>query len=299
MKAIFRFILVFALACGLEANSNEITLKLPDSPPETIAVDFPDSSVFDIISAVSKEFSLEVEIPGELKDYRTSIRLVNVGWESIFDVTLNSIDYTYLETADHIKILTQAEFDSLPLVEFEWQFIFIPVDEFIRYHDEKLPISPKLNERMTIKENTLIIQCHPSHLARWKDLLLRSDTPTGLPRYPRIYWPETIPQSVETKERLSLPYIDHAAFGIRVYCVEWVDPKLLKAKVTSYLDGESERVSLDLRSQSLVISARGDRMSVIMNVCEYLDERHWYSPNLKPERVGGVGGEAAFLPDTP
>jgi hypothetical protein len=264
------------------ADSNDIMLEFSESP-ETISVDFPDSSVFEIIESVAKELSLEVEIPIELKDYRTSIKLRNVTWQQLLDVALEPVSYSYLETDDGIKVMTRAEYDSLALVEYEWRFIFITPENFISYH-EPLPLDAKLNEGITKTGDTLLIKCHPGKLSRWKDLLNRSDTPYGLPNYPKIYWPETIPKSVESKERLFIDGPGH--FETRVYVVEWVDPKLLRAKILSYLDSENEVIAIDKRTRSLVITARDKKMSVIMNVCEYLDERHWYTPSQKPEAAG-------------
>lgn len=279
MKAILKLILAFSVACSLGANSNEITLEFPDSS-DTISVDFPDSSVFEIIDSIAEEFSLEIEIPLELKKYRTSIKLRSITWEQILEVTLEPFDYAYLETEDSIKIMTKAEFESLSLVVLEWQFIFISAEEFTSYH-EPLPIDQKLEEGITKKGNTLIIECHPSKVGHWKDLLKRSDTPYGLPKYPKVYWPDTIPKSVEATER---SFIDGPGlFETRVYIVEWVDPKLLRGRILSYLDHESEVVSIDKRSRSLIITAKGNKMNMIMNVCDYLDERHWYTPNQKPE----------------
>jgi type IV pilus assembly protein PilQ len=100
----------------------------PEAPKETLSVDFPDEDVRNVVRNVADLYDLNIIIPDTLQG-RVSVKLKDVTWRQLFKVVLTPAGYTFIEEANIVKIVNQANLDSEP-----------PTSEMIKLNS----ISPQL-----------------------------------------------------------------------------------------------------------------------------------------------------------
>lgn len=171
-------------------SRNEVVFKLQDeNGPEvvgldevgnldldvTITVDFPNEDVKTIIANVAELYGLNVMMPEDLKG-RTTLKLKDVTWQQVFDVTLDPLGYGYHIDGNIIKILRQEQLDDISET----------VVRFINYADAEQvaeSLSPYLSKRkgnlvkVDTRTNALIITANPFTLSRIDELIQSVDRP--------------------------------------------------------------------------------------------------------------------------
>ncbi|MCX6939034.1 MAG: hypothetical protein NTU80_14300 [Verrucomicrobia bacterium] len=85
----------------------------PESSKETLSVDFPDEDVRNVVRNVADLYDLNIIVPDTLQG-RVSVKLKDVTWRQLFKVVLTPVGYTFVEEANIIKIINQANLDSEP-----------------------------------------------------------------------------------------------------------------------------------------------------------------------------------------
>lgn len=144
---------------------------------DTLSVDFPDEDIRSILRNVADLFELNLVMPDTLQG-RSSIKLRDVTWRSIFKYVLSPVGYTYLEKDNIVEIVTNESLASEPV---ESRVFLL---NYARAEDALALIQPLVNAsaggrvQSDKRINALIISERPSHLPKIEAVLERLDQPT-------------------------------------------------------------------------------------------------------------------------
>jgi len=144
---------------------------------DTLSVDFPDEEIRNILRNVADLFELNLVIPDTLQG-NTSIKLRDVTWRQIFEVTLGPVGYTYVEEGNIIKVVS---LESL-LQEPTTTDVF--VINYARAEDLMPSIAPLVDPgvgRIVVngRSNALIITERPSQLTKIRPIIESLDKATA------------------------------------------------------------------------------------------------------------------------
>ena len=171
-------------------RDSEVVLELPGqetsgtggammAEEETISVDFPDEEVRIILRNVADLFDLNVVIPDTLQG-RTSVKLRNITWRQVFEITLEPLGFTYVEDRNIIRIKSIAELTTEPVDTR----VFIL--NYARAEELQESIAPLINTaapvegkiQIDVRSNALVITERPSRMNRIQEIIERLDKAT-------------------------------------------------------------------------------------------------------------------------
>ncbi len=145
----------------------------------TLTVNFENVPIADIVAMVSAEADLNVVIPQDFmtmgSDATATIRLRNVRWEQVFDVSLSQIGYGYLDRDDIVRIETLSRIESVPpatrVVQVKYPSATI-IAEFVRN------LSGVQQVQVDPGTNVLIVTAEEGKMREIERLVERLDQPT-------------------------------------------------------------------------------------------------------------------------
>lgn len=262
---------------------------------DTFSIDFPDETVYAILDNVRTLQDLDVDIPPELKQIRTSVKLRNVGWRQVFEVVLEPVGYTYLEEGNgEILIMTQEAMAALPLRVYRFTLQHISPEDAIDYTGDRFDAAA--GEKATFSGNELRMLIHPSKWQHLKSSLERLDQSRGLPKFPKeIYWPESLPKHFTQMLRARAKIKDTPRVT-RVYLIDKVSAQQMKTKLDKIAEEHQLKMTIqvDRLSNSLLITGVPPAPNEIMPskdgsgvmwssndfeaLIDYLDDKRWYNP---------------------
>ncbi len=169
---------VSALPAAAAAAAVVDTAPVPtEEPKDTLSVDFPDEDIRSILRNVADLFELNLVMPDTLQG-RSSIKLRDVTWRSIFKYVLSPVGYTFVEKDNIVEIVTNA---SLAMEPVESKVYLL---NYARAEDALTLINPLVNSgaggrvQSDKRINALIISERPSRLPQIEAVLERLDQPT-------------------------------------------------------------------------------------------------------------------------
>lgn len=148
-----------------------------EEPKDTLSVDFPDEDIRSILRNVADLFELNLVMPDTLQG-RSSIKLRDVTWRSIFKYVLSPVGYTFVEKDNIVEIVTNA---SLAMEPVESKVYLL---NYARAEDALTLVTPLVNStaggrvQSDKRINALIISERPSRLPQIEAVLDRLDQPT-------------------------------------------------------------------------------------------------------------------------
>lgn len=157
--------------------ADEAPITLSNKAKDTLSVDFPDEDIRTILRNVADLFELNLVIPETLQG-KTSIKLRDVTWRQIFQVTLNPAGYTFIEDGNIIKIVT-AESLNLEPVSTD-----VYVINYARAEDIRKTVEPLIDAagggRLIVdaRSNALVISERPTRMQRIRAIIDRLDRAT-------------------------------------------------------------------------------------------------------------------------
>lgn len=157
--------------------ADEAPITLSTKSKDTLSVDFPDEEIRTILRNVADLFELNLVIPETLQG-KTSIKLRDVTWRQIFQVTLSPAGYTFVEDGNIIKIVTT---DSLNLEPVSTDVYVI---NYAKAEDIRKSIEPLVDTaaggRLIVdsRSNALVISERPTRMQRVRAIIERLDRAT-------------------------------------------------------------------------------------------------------------------------
>jgi len=170
-----------------EPDAEEIDLAVPGPSQETgvgvpgdetISVDFPDVEIRTIISNVADLYDLNVVIPDTLVG-STTVKLRNVTWRQILDVTLEPIGYTYVEDRNIIKIKSVDELAQEPTTTRVFLINFAVANELQGSISPLVDAAAGGRVQVDRRTNALVITERPSRMNQIQEVIDRLDRPTA------------------------------------------------------------------------------------------------------------------------
>ncbi len=145
----------------------------------TMTVNFENVPIADIVALVATEADLNVVIPQDFmtvgSEATATVRLRNVRWEQVFDVSLSQIGYGYLDRDDIIRIETIERIESVPpatrVVQVKYPSATI-IAEFVR------ELSGVQRVQVDTGTNVLIVTAEEGKMREIERLVERLDQPT-------------------------------------------------------------------------------------------------------------------------
>jgi len=157
--------------------ATEAPSTISDKTKDTLSVDFPDEEIRSILRNVADLFELNLVVPETLQG-KTSIKLRDVTWRQIFQVTLAPVGYTFVEDGNIIKIVTM---DSLNLEPVTTDVFII---NYAKAEDIKKSVEPLVEAAaggrviVDTRSNALVISERPTRLTRVRAIIERLDKAT-------------------------------------------------------------------------------------------------------------------------
>ncbi len=145
---------------------------------DTLSVDFPDEDIRNILRNVADLFELNLVVPDTLQG-RTSIKLRDVTWRQIFQVTLTPVGYTYVEEGNIIKVVSQDQLLQEP-VSTEVFLINYALAQDILGSVNPL-VDPNAGGRVVVnaRSNALVITERPSRMGGIRSIIEQLDKATA------------------------------------------------------------------------------------------------------------------------
>ncbi len=166
---------------GLDSASSGGSTRESD---EGVTVNYRDEDVRTILRSVADLYELNLVIPDTLQG-RTSLKLRNVSWQSIFDLVLEPLGFTYVEDKSDIagknKII---QVKSLAEIETEPVDTIVEVINHAKAGEIEASIAPLVDNaaggriQVDTRSNALVITERPSRMKRIKEIIARLDQPT-------------------------------------------------------------------------------------------------------------------------
>ncbi|MFO1451667.1 MAG: secretin N-terminal domain-containing protein [Opitutaceae bacterium] len=157
--------------------TTEAPTTISEKTKDTLSVDFPDEEIRSILRNVADLFELNLVVPETLQG-KTSIKLRDVTWRQIFQVTLAPVGYTFVEDGNIIKIVTV---DSLNLEPVTTDVFVI---NYAKAEDIKKSVEPLVEAAaggrviVDTRSNALVISERPTRLTRIRSIVERLDKAT-------------------------------------------------------------------------------------------------------------------------
>ncbi len=157
--------------------ADQAPISLSGKSKDTLSVDFPDEEIRTILRNVADLFELNLVIPETLQG-KTSIKLRDVTWRQIFQVTLSPAGYTFIEEGNIIKIVTTESLNLEP-VSTDVYVINYAKAEDIRKSIEPL-VDTAAGGRLIVdsRSNALVISERPTRMQRVRAIIERLDRAT-------------------------------------------------------------------------------------------------------------------------
>ncbi len=169
-------------------RDSEVVLELPGqetsgpgsvsmTEEETISVDFPDEEVRTILRNVADLFDLNVVIPDTLQG-RTSVKLRNITWRQVFEITLEPLGFTYTEDRNIIRIRSLVDLTSEPVDTRVFILNYAGAEAI------QGSISPLIDTanggkiQVDVRSNALVITERPSRMNKIQEIIERLDKAT-------------------------------------------------------------------------------------------------------------------------
>ena len=169
-------------------RDSEVVLELPGqetsgpgsvtmAEEETISVDFPDEEVRTILRNVADLFDLNVVIPDTLQG-RTSVKLRNITWRQVFEITLEPLGFTYTEDRNIIRIRSLVDLTSEPVDTRVFILNYAGAEAI------QGSISPLIDTanggkiQVDVRSNALVITERPSRMNKIQEIIERLDKAT-------------------------------------------------------------------------------------------------------------------------
>lgn len=144
---------------------------------DTLSVDFPDEEIRNILRNVADLFELNLVVPDTLQG-RTSIKLRDVTWRQIFQVTLSPVGYTFVEEGNIIKVVSQESLAQEPTTTDVFIINYAKAADILSSISPL--VDPAAGGRVVVdaRSNALVITERPSQLSRIKPIIEKLDTAT-------------------------------------------------------------------------------------------------------------------------
>ena len=169
-------------------RDSEVVLELPGqetsgpgsvtmAEEETISVDFPNEEVRTILRNVADLFDLNVVIPDSLQG-RTSVKLRNITWRQVFEITLEPLGFTYTEDRNIIRIRSLVDLTSEPVDTRVFILNYAGAEAI------QGSISPLIDTanggkiQVDVRSNALVITERPSRMNKIQEIIERLDKAT-------------------------------------------------------------------------------------------------------------------------
>ena len=158
----------------LESDNNAGTVA---RSKDTLSVDFPDEEIRNILRNVADLFELNLVVPDTLQG-RTSIKLRDVTWRQIFQVSLSPVGYTYVEEGNIIKIVSQESLAQEPTTTEVFIINYAKAGDILASIAPL--VDPAAGGRIVVdaRSNALVITERPSQLSRIRPIIEKLDTAT-------------------------------------------------------------------------------------------------------------------------
>lgn len=86
-----------------------------------ISIDYPDTEVRRVLRDVADYFELNLVLPEEFANHRTSITVRNATWPQIFDAVLLPLGYTYYDDENILRVVRRADDSSVQVKTYPLQ----------------------------------------------------------------------------------------------------------------------------------------------------------------------------------
>jgi type II secretory pathway component GspD/PulD (secretin) len=285
MKSPGRFILplIFGvIALFSQAAESDVTGHHPPSTMggDTLSVDFPDEDIENVINKIADLFKLDVRLPRSGIHGKTSIKLRDVTWRQIFNVTLSPVGYAFYERDGVVVILTQTELDALPAESRTVELYYQTPDEMTRFLSNLYP------DRATFSTTAtgLTFSTNPKHIRSISEEIARLDSPSvRLNPFPRpIFFPDAIPVLPKTANPTiylnGTPEAGEDPMTTRILILEKVDAVAVSKYLGKNFARKNDRIMVDRRINAVIITAPESRVARLEAISTYLDDKRWYDP---------------------
>jgi type II secretory pathway component GspD/PulD (secretin) len=160
-----------------DATATGATKTAGAAGADTLSVDFPDEDIRNILRNVADLFEINLVVPDTLQG-RTSIKLRDVTWRQIFQVTLSPVGFTYIEEGNIIKIVSNESLAAEPLSTEVFIINYAPAGE-LKPALDPLANSPGGGIRVDVRSNALIITERPTQINKIRPIIEQLDKATA------------------------------------------------------------------------------------------------------------------------
>lgn len=160
-----------------DATATGATKTAGAAGADTLSVDFPDEDIRNILRNVADLFEINLVVPDTLQG-RTSIKLRDVTWRQIFQVTLSPVGFTYIEEGNIIKIVSNESLAAEPLSTEVFIINYAPATE-LKPALDPLANSPGGGIRVDVRSNALIITERPTQINKIRPIIEQLDKATA------------------------------------------------------------------------------------------------------------------------
>jgi len=169
-------------------RDSEVVLELPGqetsgpgsvtmAEEETISVDFPDEEVRTILRNVADLFDLNVVIPDTLQG-RTSVKLRNITWRQVFEITLEPLGFTYTEDRNIIRIRSLVDLTSEPVDTRVFILNYAGAEAIQGSISPLIDTATGGKIQVDVRSNALVITERPSRMNKIQEIIERLDKAT-------------------------------------------------------------------------------------------------------------------------
>lgn len=147
---------------------------------DLISVDFPNEEIRVVLRNVADLFELNLVVPETLVG-RTSVKLRNVTWRQIFDVVLSPANFTYIEEANIIKIVSRDQLSQEPTTTDVFVLNYARANEILPTISAMVDTSEAVRGRIQVdtRNNALVITERPTQIRKIRPIIEQLDVATA------------------------------------------------------------------------------------------------------------------------
>lgn len=269
------FVLITS-GCFGSAPKTELTIQKTSDHFWDVHASNVDLKTF-VLAWAEKEGVKINEISEKASYHTVSADLIDVHFYDGIKVILETQGFVYFTREVQHKVLTIAEYDSLPPIT---QIYEIPSRDFAYASGMVLEEMKNLGLTVSIdhEAKSLFFTGTWEEHDKIVELIDYWGDAEPLPDYPEAQWPEIYPPELEEKYRHESGSVSGNILVSEITELRHVNAKRLAAKINEWIDLDpAESIVFLGKSNALIFMIEEDKVPLLKGIVEYLDDPAWFT----------------------
>jgi hypothetical protein len=270
--------------CLESARKTELTIQKSSDHLWNVHASNVDLETF-VLAWAEKEGVTINEISEKASQHTVSAALTDVPFYEGVKVILGTKDFVYFMRDDQHKVLTNAEYDSLPPVTQSYE---IPSRDFA--YASGMVLKEMKNKKLTgsidHEAKSLIFTGTWDEHDQIVELIDYWGDAEPLPDYPEMQWPENYPPELKDKHRHKSESISGHILVSEIAEIRYVDANRLAAKINEWIELDpAESIVFLRKSNALIFKIEESKVPPLKDIVEYLDHPAWFTSELQQDQI--------------